>query len=274
MNPWTLLGIAPTREEREIKRAYTRLLRLRPPETDPAGFQSLREAYEAALFLARFQGSPEAAPPDIPVPDPAALETASGPGPVSSAAPDVALAAPFPAEQAEKAAPIPSDLPPSWEAEARAFLDRIAADFPDHSKRQFEAYWAEVLQSPVLWNLDAKAWIGWNLFGFLGKAALEHRDRPTEVHIGKEAWRLLDSAFGWLEGESALYATFPEDLVDAVLDPIREARGLHRSVDLAAANARASELADLGKEPAWRRFSGLGWLIAIALIQIIRHCSN
>lgn len=41
---WQLLGIPATAEEREIKRAYARLLKGRRPEDDPEAFQRLRAA--------------------------------------------------------------------------------------------------------------------------------------------------------------------------------------------------------------------------------------
>jgi hypothetical protein len=46
---WALLGIAPTDETREIKRAYARILKTLDVDADPAAFQSLRAAYETAL---------------------------------------------------------------------------------------------------------------------------------------------------------------------------------------------------------------------------------
>lgn len=54
MNVWTLLGIRATSDEREIKRAYATLLKSTRPEDDPVAFQALRDAYEAALNLARY----------------------------------------------------------------------------------------------------------------------------------------------------------------------------------------------------------------------------
>jgi hypothetical protein len=49
---WQELGIAPTSDAREIRRAYALRLRDAHPEHDPAAFQRLRWAYERALAWA------------------------------------------------------------------------------------------------------------------------------------------------------------------------------------------------------------------------------
>lgn len=49
---WQVLGISATGDERQIKRAYAKLLRKNRPEEDPGGFQILRDAYERALAMA------------------------------------------------------------------------------------------------------------------------------------------------------------------------------------------------------------------------------
>jgi hypothetical protein len=46
---WALLGIAPTDDRREIKRAYTRVLKSIDVDSDPAAFIALRQAMEDAL---------------------------------------------------------------------------------------------------------------------------------------------------------------------------------------------------------------------------------
>lgn len=53
MSCWISLGIEPTRDQDAIRSAYRTRLPEHHPETDPQGFQALREAYEAALKEAR-----------------------------------------------------------------------------------------------------------------------------------------------------------------------------------------------------------------------------
>jgi hypothetical protein len=46
---WAQLGIAPTTDAQAIRRAYTRALKTVKPDSDPTGFQALRQAYERIL---------------------------------------------------------------------------------------------------------------------------------------------------------------------------------------------------------------------------------
>jgi len=73
---WHILNIARTGDEREIKRAYTRQLKLNRPEDDPVAFQRLRDAYEDALRMAAHDQHAASTPSAVAIAAPAA-DTAS-----------------------------------------------------------------------------------------------------------------------------------------------------------------------------------------------------
>lgn len=60
MNSWQILGIEPTSDEALIRRAYARQLKTCRPDSDPQGYQRLREAFEWAKSSASAPPSDEA----------------------------------------------------------------------------------------------------------------------------------------------------------------------------------------------------------------------
>ncbi len=48
---WEVLGIAPTTNKREVKKAYAEAVKHCHPEEEPEAFQKLYEAYQAALNI-------------------------------------------------------------------------------------------------------------------------------------------------------------------------------------------------------------------------------
>lgn len=73
---WKALGIKPTADRREVRRAYSAKLKAIDPDADIAGFQRLREARAVAERLASFQA--QIAAPDGEAPESKAPTMAAG----------------------------------------------------------------------------------------------------------------------------------------------------------------------------------------------------
>ncbi|MCX6850985.1 MAG: J domain-containing protein [Verrucomicrobia bacterium] len=59
-DPWSILGLrADTADEKQVRSAYARLLKVHRPDQDPEGFQRLRSAYEQALEWLQFRAASE-----------------------------------------------------------------------------------------------------------------------------------------------------------------------------------------------------------------------
>ena len=87
---WDILGTEPTGDERALKRAYAKRLKVTRPEDDPAAFQELREAYEYALrhahLFARELPEPEPESTGAEVPEAPPMEAAELWGVIDEAA--------------------------------------------------------------------------------------------------------------------------------------------------------------------------------------------
>jgi len=147
MSPWEVLGIDPTLDRRAIKKAYAFRLKTSNPEDDPEEFQELREAYEMALALAKFEegGAPEP------------LET--------------------PARR------VPADLLdelPSVNRRVEELMERVRRLHVDESARTNEETWRAILTDESLWSLDVRAQFAARLFGFLLEGA---QDLPVPVLV-------------------------------------------------------------------------------------------
>lgn len=90
-----LLGVELGADKSTVRRAYLRLLKVHKPETDPEGFQRLREAYELLEEIARYEvvrlvptdaAAPRVEPNEPSSEDPADRDTPLGPAELPFAA--------------------------------------------------------------------------------------------------------------------------------------------------------------------------------------------
>ncbi|MEL7297701.1 MAG: hypothetical protein AAGJ86_08545, partial [Pseudomonadota bacterium] len=79
MNIWGILGVAQTHDQKAIKRAYAAKLKVTRPDADPAGYQALRAAFDAAIRYAKHtqQRRSEPSQPHSPIAPPITLDVVS-----------------------------------------------------------------------------------------------------------------------------------------------------------------------------------------------------
>ncbi|MFI4945749.1 MAG: hypothetical protein ACHP85_20925, partial [Burkholderiales bacterium] len=154
-DPWSELGLAPTRDVHQIKKAYAVRLKRVHPEDDAEGFQRLREAYEAALAFARGHELPRFGERThdwfVPAQRPAPVLWRPGPG-------------------------------ASSQADTEALVERFERLHADPQGRALEASWRELLASESLWNVDTRG---------VFEAALIERLLQPEYVLAPAAWVVL-----------------------------------------------------------------------------------
>jgi hypothetical protein len=258
--PWDRLGIDPTADSRAIRRVYARLLRAHHPETDPEGYQSLREAYEAALAEAAYADAEPAGEPDPPAqapeppPEPArsdapgagdaevplfararmsvepAAETPAEAAPAErlAVAPGLEPAPPPPTPPRLVVAPAPPEPPPGPASDLDGAADRILGAVDEllaQPRRMREPEpWAAILRQPEMDAIDVRHEVASStLFRLIRFAAAQPWGAAALEEWHDETWRLLDSTFDWTGSEIALAQAYGEHELDLVMKPLRRA---------------------------------------------------
>ncbi|WP_282295674.1 heat-shock protein [Stenotrophomonas sp. PS02289] len=160
------LGLEPDADERTIKRAYAKRLRVTRPDEDAAGFQELHEAYQAALAWVQ-----------------ARAEHASSSDDAIEAVETVTAEAVVPHDPVRPAIRQTEVIDPA--VDASAFAQRVVAAASDAAPAELE-HWLQ--QQPELWSLRDKPQIG---------AEVLHQLLHTDAAIHARNFNQLSAFFSW-----------------------------------------------------------------------------
>ncbi len=193
MSCWDFLGLEPTVDAKAIRRAYANLLRTYHPEDDPEGFKALREAYEQALEESRrlnVEG-----PDDT---DAKARPTPENPNETPTRTHD--------AREETRHETRVDDI----KSAVDAFMQRAGEIYQDFPRRIDVAQWQTLFKDDVLWNLEVKHNISFNLFNAIANTG----------HVPGEVFGLFEEVFGWLEQQLELDEHFSEEQLHFVFGSI------------------------------------------------------
>lgn len=277
---WQILGLeSPTDDLAIVKKAYAARLRIHRPDTDPEGFQRLREAYER--ILERLRPRPRSAaldaglglpsssrtPPDLfsPPQREASPGTEGGPAPTMErevTLPDIDLpSAPTtpPADRLD----IALDPGPSYR---RDLSEQWRSLWGDPDQRRSKDAWIAFLAGEEWLHLPTRRRLEMEILVTLQEAWQENELR----WIHAQAWLLLERHFGWLERELALAKIFLEDFVDHLAEEIRRSGRRWDPDRFPTAPVVRSEPFDVGSREGWRFSPGAIFPILLVLSIVLR----
>jgi tetratricopeptide (TPR) repeat protein len=223
VDPWKTLGIAPTDDAREVKKAYAARIKRANPEDDPAGFQELRKAFELALNYARWHKAHREPPPEPPAPQ-ARARPAAPAVPLDHGALKTHL----------------RDFESQCAREAAAWLMKEVEELHDDLARfGSEDAWRSLLGNECLWNVESRHRFGRSLLELLVRNRLQ---------LSPAIWCLLDREFRWSEQSLSFDRFLPRAELDRVLErlekaPLERARQLFDEGRVADAEALLEPIA-------------------------------
>lgn len=215
MSIWEILGISATDDLSVVKKAYAAKLKQHHPEDDPEGYQSLREAYDAAVKQLRQQGKRTLVPN-------AREEDEQAPFP------KIRLTNPFPDEEDEFVVPalkrinLDSDFaedeePPVSASRVSLFFGKMELLYDDWSRRTDLAQWQMLFEADgIIWNMKYSQEVSRRMIEFI----------QERHYLTRSVWSYLDEIFRWTYQREELYMHASNEQIDVLFRHLHDSLGL------------------------------------------------
>lgn len=198
MNDWGKLGIEPTLDASEIKKAYAKQLKLNHPEDNPQGYQELREAYDRLLKYVKNYA---------PRPNAEALSHEDAEENSREQHINAGQRMDYP-EDGRDAASLYDDGYSVQEDEVEGviseFFDKVHQLYQNFFERIEFKNWEELLNSVIIWNLDAMKIVNRRMLEFLSMNRL----------LPRNIWKYLNRYFEWSAQEEYIRSTYEAAFAD------------------------------------------------------------
>lgn len=264
MNWWNVLEISQQSDLKTIKRAYAKLLKIYSPEEDAEGYQRLREAYDEAVKYAKRNNKNNELISEVEINknECSTFENYSSEDEINKLKAD-SFVNHINYEkndiENENNFKLNLDINEIYDEEQdtglnlneqiNQFLNRLNEIYNDMSLRTDLSAWEDLLNSDVVWNVDAFPIIEDELFNFLN----EHKYIPAEI------WRKLNNNFTWSQNEIKLYDQYYAPLVDEFLKNLKEPSNLKydfiKSINIEIADEYLYERQLADKALKYRKFA-------------------
>ena len=240
MSKWATLGIEQTHDPEAIEAAFEHQLRFVDPESSPERYQTLVQAYEAAMQEVG------AAPQDRDF----GAESVSGSGG-------------FEVQGDAEAVSMPE--PPTQEAEIEAgrVMTELETVFSNPGWREDLRRWRAQLESERAHKPGVTEVLRFSLFDFLSRQA-----RPEDPPVSDDVFEYLDERLGWRQHRRQLEHAFPEERVRLLLGGVgHEASS---PLDMDSPFPDAGEGNGMGNLTSGGiGFALIGWVVAMIILTLL-----
>ncbi|GIO31555.1 MULTISPECIES: J domain-containing protein [Paenibacillus] len=208
MNIWSILGIEPTDDIAQIRKAYASMLKKHHPEDDPAGYQRLREAFDEALKLAKKGGFGQKQKSLLFFNEQEEQHERNDSDEDDNVYDDddINIDTYDEADSDLYSESESNDLPPTSapmfhllyhhgetsqekpvNERVDEFMDKLDSLYTDFPSRCNPELWLELLNSDILWKVEMQSLLNERILAYLN----EHYFLPSEI------WELLEGSFHW-----------------------------------------------------------------------------